>query len=188
MGVFPLCIDIKNKKCVVIGGGKIAYAKIKVLLQFGAQIIIISPKCIDDILQLVKTNKIIWIKKSYSKNDILDAFMVVCATSNEIINDTVYKDAKNNNIYINVVDDKNKCNFIFPSIVKRKDLIISISTSGKYPALSKAIRRKLEIEFPEEWGDKLNELGEFRKKVIHSFDKLEDKKKILTDAIKDMLK
>lgn len=188
MAVFPLCIDLTNKKCVIIGGGKIALAKIKVLIEFNPQITVISPECCDDIVSLYKKNKLSWIKKEYSVNDINEAYLVVSATSDKNINEKVFVDAQKNNILVNVVDDPEKCTFIFPSIVKRKDLIISISTSGKYPALSKYLRKKLEKEFSAEYGTILSELHEYRQKILKEVEDERDRKRILTNKLKSFLK
>jgi len=144
MAVFPLFIDLKARKCVVAGGGKVASRKIQALVEFNAEIIVVSPSVTAYISELGRAGKLLHIQREYFEDDIEGAFLVIAATSDKQVNEKVYQDAVKKGIFVNIADNPEKCTFIFPSIVKRDELVIGISTSGSYPALSKSLRKKIE--------------------------------------------
>lgn len=162
MPMFPAFIDIKGKKCVVIGGGTVAARKIETLLAFQPNITVISPEISEKLEKLHNENKIEVFKKEYSIEDIENAFMVIAATNNPEVNEKVCADAKDKAEFLNVIDSPENCNFIFPSVIARGELIIGISTSGSFPALSKRIREKLEEELSVNYTEYLDILKHYR--------------------------
>lgn len=186
MAFFPLFVDLEGKKCVVVGGGAVALRKIEILLQFEANPVIIAPEINSFIEELERQGKISIIKKEYSRQDIDGAFLVIAATSEQEVNEKVFRDAKHCNIPVNVVDDPEKCTFIFPSVVKRGDLVMGISTSGKYPALSKKIRKTIEALYPDEYSGILSLLAEFRDKVRKNIANRAQRERILRCVIDEL--
>lgn len=168
MAVFPLFVDLRGKTCIVVGGGEVASRKVEILLRFEANLSIIAPEVSSLIMELGNQGKINILRKEYSEQDIDGAFLVVAATSSPEVNESIFKDAKKRNIPLNIVDDPEKCTFIFPSVIKRGDLTIGISTSGTYPALSKKIRKITEEVFTEEYSEILSLLADFRFRVRKS--------------------
>lgn len=144
MSVFPLFIDLRARKCVVVGGGRIAARKIGALIDFNAEIVVISPEIIDKILELKQNGALTHLERTYSEGDLEGAFLVIAATSDKAVNERIAEEAGKKNIFVNVADDAEKCTFIFPSVVKKNELVIGITTSGNYPVLSKSIRKKIE--------------------------------------------
>lgn len=165
MPAFPLFVDLKGKKCVVIGGGKVATRKIESLLGFGARIVVVSPGITERIQDLKWQDRVIVLKKRYSEEDLEGAFMAIAATSDRRVNEKIYEDAVRSGIFVNVIDSPEKCTFVFPSLVKRNDLVVGITTSGGYPALSKAVRKKIEEILPESYGRILEILRECRNRA-----------------------
>lgn len=159
MRYYPVCLDLKNKRCVVIGGGTVAIRKAKRLVECGAEVLIVSP----EIENCIKG--IVWIKKGYEVSDLDKAFLVVAATDNPVINRRVSDDATKANILVNVVDSPELSTFILPALLNRGDLSIAISTAGKCPALSKKIRQDLEQQFGLEYAEFIEILGELRCKI-----------------------
>jgi precorrin-2 dehydrogenase / sirohydrochlorin ferrochelatase len=180
MSVFPLFIDLKDKKCVVVGGGKVASRKIETLLQFGAEITVVSPVITDQLKVCMKNGVLKHIERNYSEIDIEGAFLAIAATADKIENEKIYLDAVNRGIFVNVVDSPEKCTFIFPSVVKRDKLVIGISTSGTFPVLAKYIRKKLEkILF---WNYEVNVteiLENCRERVLLKIKDEDEKKEIM---------
>lgn len=164
--LFPLFIDLKDRKCVCIGGGRVAERKLEMLLEFGAQLKVISPEVTNRIRELSCLKKLAVIKKEYSEEDLEDAFLVIAATSDRTINERIHSDAVKRNIYVNVVDSPEECTFVFPAVVKRDDIIVGITTSGSYPALSGKIREKIQQLIPETFGKMLSILKEYRQKAV----------------------
>jgi len=148
MAVFPLFINLKGKRCVIIGGGNVAERKIKVLLSFEPELVVISPIATSEIKKLHSQGAIIYINDTYHQKYLDNAHLVIAATSENQLNETIYREAVRRQLMINVVDDPEKCTFIFPSIIQRDDLVIGISTSGSFPALSRKIREKIEQVVP----------------------------------------
>lgn len=168
MAVFPLFVNLKGKTCIVVGGGELAARKVEILLRFEANLRIIAPEVSSSIKALENQDNVSILRKEYFEHDIDDAFLAVAATSSPEVNERVFRDAKKRNIPVNVVDNLEKCTFIFPSVIKRGDLTIGISTSGGYPALSKKIRKITEEVFTEEYARILSMLADFRIRVRKS--------------------
>jgi len=188
MPVFPLFVELNGKKCVVIGGGEIAARKIEILLEFNACVEVIAPEICSRILQLSNEFECVIKKQKFDDKLLEDAFLVIAATSDSVVNEEVYNVAMQKKILVNVVDDIGKCTFIFPSIVKRDDLVIGISTSGKYPALSKKIREEIEKKLPEDFGKLLKELSEYRESIKINVKDFEKRKKLLTQKLNELIK
>lgn len=143
MRYYPLLLDLKGKKCVVAGGGKVAQRKVKSLLKAKARVWVISPHLTDGLRKLKRKKSIVYLKSHYQAKYLKDAFLAIAATSNQKINQALACSAQARGILINVVDAPRLSNFIIPSSIIRGDLIISISTSGKAPGLSKGLRIEL---------------------------------------------
>lgn len=179
MSMFPLFVDLKDKQCLVVGGGEVASRKVEILLQFEANIVIIAPEISRYISSLEAMGKVIVKRREYCTEDMVESFIVVAATSCKTVNESIYMDAISRNIHINVVDNPKLCTFFFPSVVKRGDLTIGISTSGKYPALSKKIRKITEAIFDENYSEIIELLAEYRKLIYNSkMSKLEKEKEL----------
>ncbi|KJR43099.1 siroheme synthase [Candidatus Magnetoovum chiemensis] len=162
MKYYPAYLDLSGKRCCVVGGGGVGERKTLTLLKAGANITVISPELTDTLDVLKKQHKFIHIEKTYETGDVKDCFLVIAATSDEEVNEKVAKDAP---ALVNVVNIPAMSNFIVPSSVSRGDLILSVSTSGVSPALSKSIRKELEELYPETIADYLNLLKTLRNKI-----------------------
>lgn len=140
MGYFPFYIDIENKKCIIVGGGKIALQKLRKIILFNPDITVIAPNICDEIKKIgVKTEC-----RKFIDKDIKNAFMVISATDDEKLNAHIFELCRAENILVNTVDDKEKCGFIFPSIIKKEDVTIGITTSAKSPLYAKYLRQQIE--------------------------------------------
>lgn len=148
---YPIMLNIKGKTCVVVGGGKVALRKVKMLLECGAKVTVISPVLHQDLIRLAQHKTIRLIKQDYELGDLDGAVVVIAATDAEEINRSVAHEAKKRGVLVNVVDDPGESDFIVPSFLRRGDLMIAISTGGGSPALAKKIRKNLEQLFGEEY-------------------------------------
>ena len=149
---FPVFLNVRRKKCVVIGGGQVALRKIRTLLDCGASVTVISPVLHPDLSELANKKSIQVIRRSYKSGDLKGAFIVIAATDTKETNRKVAKEAGRVGALVNVVDDPEPSDFIVPSLLRRGDLTIAISTGGMSPALAKKIRTRLEEAFGEEYG------------------------------------
>ncbi len=168
MGFYPIYLRLDGLLCVVVGGGRVAYRKIVNLFKNGAKLRVISKGTLPELSAFIKENKIDYREGEFSDGDLNGSVLVVCATDSPEVNAMVYDSAVKRNLLVNIVDAPEKCNFIVPSVVKRGDLAISISTGGKSPALSKKIRKELDCQFGVEYARFLDIMGELRLEVINS--------------------
>ncbi len=166
MRYYPVHLDIKNRICLVVGGGTVGTRKVDTLLECGARVTVVSPDPSPHVTKLASDGAIKLAQRAYRSTDLKGAFLVIGATDDEKLNQQISKDAENSNTLCNIADRPEVCNFILPSIVRRGDLVITISTSGKSPALAKQLRQKLETQFGQEYTEFLLLMGVIRKKLL----------------------
>jgi len=171
---YPAFIDITGKKCLVIGGGKVAKRKVAMLLRFNAHVVVISPVIEKQLLKLGKEGKIQYFQRTYAEKDLAGTALVFACTNNTTVNSKIRKDAVRKNIPVNVADDPALCDFIVPSIIRKGDLTIAVSTSGTLPLLSKKLRQKIEEIITDVYLSYLTMIGKFRKQMI---ERVKDKQK-----------
>ena len=152
MAYFPFFIDIKNKDCLVVGSGPVALRKIEQLVSFEAAVTCISPEDIE-------TDGFKLIKREFRDEDLNNRFMAVACTDNKELNRHIGRLCKEKGIAVNVVDDKEECNFIFPSIIKNGDIVAAFSSNGTNPVVCKYLKEKNE----EIINDRLSECNEILK-------------------------
>lgn len=166
MRYFPIFLDLKEKLCVVVGGGRVAERKVRSLLKAGARVRVVGPELTAPLFRLREKGKIAHLSRPYRRGDLHGAFLVIAATDDRNANERVSRQAVRNRILVNVVDDPAYSSFIVPSIIARKELLVAISTSGRSPALARVLRRKLEKEIGPEYAFLLKILGTVRKKIL----------------------
>ena len=166
MGYYPVFIDLKEKECLVVGGGQVAERKVRALLAAGARVTVVSPTATSGLQRLKAQGAIRRIARDYQPGDLREALLVVACTSSRQVNQEVAREAKRRRRLVNVVDDPRLCTFIVPAIVRRGDLTIAISTGGKSPALAKKIREDLQKKYGPEYGTLLKLLGAVRAKLL----------------------
>jgi len=166
MPYYPIFLDLDRQKIIVVGGGEVAERKIRTLLIYGCRISIISLHLTPHLKELVAKKKIHHIPYESLGKSLDDAFMVIAATDDPEVNSQIASKAKEQGLLVNAVDQPGDCNFIMPSIVKRGDLQIAISTAGKSPALAKKIRKEMEIMFGPEYGSLIALLGLLRIELL----------------------
>jgi len=159
---YPVSLNIQGKRCVVIGGGKVALRKVKMLLDCGANVSVISPKPHPDIAKLSKERAIHLIQRDYEAQDLKGAVIAIACTDVKEVNRKVADEAKKAGILVNVADDPEPSDFIIPAFFRRGNLTLAVSTSGVSPALARKIRMKLEKSFGEEYASLLSLIGEVR--------------------------
>ena len=127
---FPMFVDLSDKKIVVVGGGNIATRRIKTLLQFTRNITAVAPKTTMELHELGKAGFVNLINRPVKRSDFTMAFMVIAATNDWKLNDEICRVCKEEGIYVNVADDKSKCDFYFPGIYMQDEVVVGITASG----------------------------------------------------------
>jgi len=162
---YPLMLNLKGKKCVVVGGGHVALRKVKMLLDCGADITVVSPKPHLGMAKLSEKKAIRLIHRDYKVGDLTDATLAVASTDVKEINRTVAHEAKRLGILVNVVDDPRLSSFILPSFFRRGHLTIAVSSGGTSPALARKIRSNLEKSLGKEYATLLSLISEVRSAI-----------------------
>jgi precorrin-2 dehydrogenase/sirohydrochlorin ferrochelatase len=166
MRYYPVYLDIKDRDCLVIGGGSVGTRKVMTLLACGAKVTVVSIDATEKLKELSDSGVIQLKERDFQTADLDDRFLVIGATDNQKLNFNIHAEAERRGLLCNIADRPKACNFILPSIVNRGDLIIAISTSGKSPAFAKKLRKHLEKEFGEEYAKFLNLMGAIRQKLL----------------------
>jgi len=177
MDHLPVFINLRQKPCLVVGGGNIALRKVNLLLKAQAQIKCIAPEFCNGLIELSRENAVDLIERRFESTDIDNQSVIIAATDDNKINAIVSSLAHESGIPINVVDSPDLSSFIMPSIVDRSPIVIAISSAGKAPVLARIIRAKLETIIPSAYGDLAEIAGEYRQKVKQRFVNLKDRSK-----------
>jgi len=151
MSYFPIYLDMAGRRCLVVGGGAVAERKIASLLEAGAKVTVISPDVTEAVARWSKNNSIQFLARRYQRGDVKGHELVFVATNDGSVNAQVHQDGKNQGVWVNAADDPEHCDFILPSVLRRGDLTVAVSSGGNSPALARTIREELEIYFTQEY-------------------------------------
>jgi len=166
MGHYPINLDICGRPCLVVGGGGVGTRKVQGLLECGANVTLVSPRATPQLQELARCCRITWHCRPYVSTDMDGRFLVMGATDDEALNRQVHADALARGVLCNIADRPPLCQFILPAVVRRGDLVISVSTSGKSPAMAKRLRRQLQAQFGPEYAATLRLLGAVRGQLL----------------------
>lgn len=184
MAYFPMFVNLKNQPCLVVGGGMVAYRKVKVLLDFEARVVVVGENICDKIYEIVKkSNQLELQKKCFEDADCDNMFMVIAATDDNLLNHHIAEICNSKGIMVNAVDQKEDCSFIFSSYIKEKNLIAAFSSSGNSPVLAQYLKSQ-EKEILTPFLGELNEyMRKIRKRVIEKYDTEEKRKEIFKEIV-----
>lgn len=183
---YPIFLNLKSKRAVVIGGGSVAARKILSLLDAQARVVVVADQ-IDEVLKTrCKNTDTEFVEAKYSKDYLAGAAIAFAATNDEELNEQIYKDCQQLEVLCNVADDPELCDFFVPAVVKRGDLQIAIGTEGYSPAYAGHIRQKLEGIFTEKHGEFLTELETIRKYIMEEVSDATERKTLLGELAGDV--
>ncbi|UCD31344.1 MAG: bifunctional precorrin-2 dehydrogenase/sirohydrochlorin ferrochelatase [Desulfobacterales bacterium] len=183
MKYYPVFLDVKHRHCLVVGGGSVGARKVSTLLDCNATVTVVSPTISAKLNELAKKATLIIKKRPFLLSDLKNKFLVIGATDNQELNRQIHAEAERLGILCNIADRPEACNFILPSIVKKGDLVIAISTSGSSPAFAKKLRKDFESQFGNEYAEFLELMGAIRKKLLAKNHKSEVHKPLFEQLI-----
>lgn len=163
---YPVMLEVRERRCVVIGGGAIGEGKVRGLLDAGAHVTVIDPEPTSGLTDLAGEGRVTLVLRSYRPGDLKGAFVAIAATDDGAVNARAFDEAGAEGVLFNAVDDPRFCEFSVPSILRRGDLMLTLSTGGKSPALAKALRKKLDRQFGEEYGELVDLLAQIRQEAM----------------------
>ncbi len=187
MAYFPMFVDLKNKPCLIVGGGTVAYRKVKVMLDFGARVTVVAKEICRELSDperdSMKLDLVELKEKQFEEKDCQGMALVIAATDDEDLNHEIAQYCKSKGIPVNAVDQKEDCTFIFPSYIKEQNLVAAFSSGGNSPVLTQYLKGK-EQEILTPFLGELNEaMGHLRQSVIDAYDTEEQRK----EAFKEIL-
>lgn len=187
MNLYPVNLKLLDCDVLVVGGGLVALRKILSLLETGAKVTVISDRFCDKLLK-IQSNNLKLFQKIYNPDEIdFNKYKIIIAATNcENVNSDIYEITNKLNIPVNVVDSPEKCSFYIPSVIRKDDLQITISTNGKCPALSKYLRKKLENILPDDIEHRLSEIFEYRKTLLKQDLPAKEKKERINNILKSL--
>ena len=166
--LFPMFLKLSGKRCLVVGAGKVGEPKIGGLIDTGASIVVVAMEASSQVHEWADAGKIELGLRAFSAADLDGKFLAVIATASHDLNEFIYREAQRRGVLCNVVDVPQYCDFFYPAVVRRGDLQIAISTSGRSPSLAQKIRKQLEQQFGERYSEWVQQLGETRRLVLVS--------------------
>ena len=166
MGLFPVFLKLKGRRCLVVGAGTVAEAKVRGLLEGGGEVYVVGPNPTETLRQWAREGKLVWHSRVFVPADLDGMFLAVVATSSRQLNERVYQEASCRGVLCNVVDDPAHCDFYYGAVVRRGPLQIAISTSGCSPALAQRLRRKFEKQFGPDYGAWVEQLSQTRQILL----------------------
>jgi precorrin-2 dehydrogenase/sirohydrochlorin ferrochelatase len=183
--VFPLFLKLENRPCLVVGAGTIAEAKIAGLLEAAAKVQVVAPEATPQVESWTEAGKLDWNRRGFQPEDLEGMFLVVAATSSQVLHEQIFAEARRQGVLCNVVDVPHLCDFYYPAVVRRGALQIAISTAGESPALAQRLRKELEVQFGPEYEGWVTALGQARAESATRNLSPEDRKELLHQLASD---
>lgn len=183
MNFLPIFLKIKDRPCLVVGGGEVAARKAALLLRAGARITVLAPNLGETLAKQVKDGEVTHREGEFSPSLMVKHALVIAATDNPAINREVSDAARKRGIPVNVVDHPELCTFIMPSIVDRSPVIVAVSSSGASPVLARLLRARLETLIPAAYGRLAALVAAFRQKVKARFKTINERRRFWEKAL-----
>jgi precorrin-2 dehydrogenase / sirohydrochlorin ferrochelatase len=186
--LYPIYLHLAGKRCLVVGGGQVAERKIATLLEYEANVLLVSPEVTSDLEHWADQKLITWRRGTFQPEDLLGIFLVFIATGDGVLNKAITALCREHGILVNAVDDPPNCDFYVPSILRRNSLCLAISTEGKSPLLAAKLRKELEDQITDEYGEWVEILGSLRDEIKNSSLDWQEKKQLFETLVySDML-
>ncbi|MGH9563650.1 MAG: precorrin-2 dehydrogenase/sirohydrochlorin ferrochelatase family protein [Terracidiphilus sp.] len=164
--LFPAFLKLNGRRCLVVGAGPVAESKVESLIRCGADVVVVAPKATGAIRDAALAGEIRWEPRPFRSEDLDGVFLVVAATPFPALHEEIFQLAQQAGVLCNAVDEPERCDFYYPSVVRRGPLQIAISTSGRSPFLAQRLRQELEQHFGPEYGPWTEELGRARSSLF----------------------
>lgn len=179
---YPITLHLKGKKVVVVGGGVVATRKVRTLLGTQAEITVISPVITSEMTKWVNSEQICWMEKPFAAEDVSDGFLIIAATNSKEVNEEVYQ-AINSYQLFNRVDRPDQSNFSVPSSFRRGKLMVSVSTSGANPGLSRKISHEISNNYDYSYEEYVEFLDNCRARVLSEIEEAEIRRHIFKELL-----
>lgn len=181
MGYLPIFLDLSGRKCLLVGGGKVAERKVQALLEAGAGVTLISPEVTATLERMAAAGQLRHLARRYQRGDLRGASLVFAASDDEAAHRAIAAEARELGIPINVADEPELCDFIAPAVSSRGALKIAVSTSGLSPGFAARVRDEIEHEIGVEYGVALVIIGAARQWLLSRVRSQSDRARIMKE-------
>jgi len=162
---YPVNLLVRGRRCVVVGGGRIAARKIASLLDAGALVHVVAPELVDELRAARDEGRITVAERNFEATDLDDAWLATAATSTASVNRAVFEAGEARRVWVNAADDPSNCSFTLMSVVRQGDLVVTVGTGGRSPALATYLKDHVAQEMGPEWAALLELLSEAREEL-----------------------
>lgn len=183
MEFLPLFYQLKDKPCLVVGGGSVALRKATLLAKAGGRISVVAPAIEKALLSLVADSGGEVLQREYLATDLDGRFLVIAATDDQSLNEQVSRDAHQRHLPVNVVDNPELCSFILPAIIDRSPIVVAVSSGGASPVLARLLRAKIESLIPAAYGSLASLVAGFRDRVRQRFSNIDQRRYFWEDVL-----
>ena len=163
---YPVSLEVAGRRAVVVGGVPVAEERTRALLGAGACVTVVVERPTEGLEELGRLGAVTLVRRAYRRGDLRGAFVAVAATGDPSVNARIFAEAEKRRVLLNAVDDVGHCHFAVPSILRRGDLIVAVSTGGKCPGLARRLRERLAREIGPEYGLLVDLLGDVRQELL----------------------
>jgi len=171
---YPVNLLVAGRRCVVVGAGRIAARKIQSLLEAGAEVTVVAPEAGHEVREWADSGRLTLVERGFEPDDVADAWLVVTATDDPAVNQAAFLAGEARRIFVNSADDPVNCSFTLMSVVRRGDIVVSIGTNGRSPALATFLKDHVRDEMGPEYETLLELLSEAREEIRSSGRSSED--------------
>lgn len=179
MAYFPFMVDISGKQCLVAGGGRIAFHKVRILLDFDVRIRVVAEEVCGELASLREQTPLLEIaERGFRETDISGMDFVVAATDKEDLNHAISVLCRKEKIPVNAVDMKEDCDYIFPAMIRNGDVLVAVSTGGNSPASASYLKARIREHIPEYYGGMADTLGGYREEIKERVPEAKERKEL----------
>jgi precorrin-2 dehydrogenase/sirohydrochlorin ferrochelatase len=182
MNLFPIVLKLEGRRCLVVGAGKVGTQKIAGLLDAGAEVTVVDPEPSVAVREFLG-KRVQWHARKYFPGDLDRVYLVIAATSDELVNRQIYDEAQRRGILANVVDVPHLCDFYYPAVVRRGALTVAVSSGGESPHLAQRVRDEISDLLPEDLGAAAKEIGAKRRSILREHAPGEARTQLLRDLV-----
>lgn len=183
MDYLPIFLKLKERPCLVVGGGTVAARKVDTLRSAGARVTVLAPELCPQLVESHAQGKIAWRKKAFAPEDIESFDLAIAATGDAAVNEAVSEAAKALRVPVNVVDSPRLCTFVLPAIIDRSPVVAAISSGGTSPVLTRLLRTRLETLIPPAYGRLARLAQSFRERVKQTLTEPERRRRFWEQAL-----
>lgn len=185
MSYLPIYLEISDRRCLVAGGGQVALRRVKTLLDLGAAVVVVAPDVDPELEVLARAGRIEWKRKLYDAACLDCVSLVVAATNDGRVNEQIVADSKTKTLFVCRADRVEKGDFLFPAVVQRGGLILSVATGGSNPALTSVVQDRLATEYGPEWEALVALFGDLRPEMKKNLESAELRKEAVRRILAD---